>query len=412
MRPLRRWSNKRSDKATLVVRSTLVVPAAPAREDRECYNCGKKGDLSYNCLQSRNTGGTRGGRGQRGGRGGQGGIGRGGRGVAHLAVADDSYNTTEANTAEMTKLEELRRFKLQVERSKGNLDDTAIHFGNFAGYAHVNKSIQALTSTKTHVDWIIDSGAFRHITGTSSEFVEYHPSKHVCPETIQTADGTSQPISGIGSVRYNPTITLSSVLHVPSFPFNLLSVSPLVDQLNCTVLFDKNVCIFYERKTGRKIGTGVRRDGLWYVDREIVLFAIDVNEGHEEVMLQHHRLRHLSFDSLNKFEPELMNKVDRQKFFCDACELGKQTRSTYRISGLRNMEPFVLVHSDVWGPCPTSYVSKFQWFVTFIDCHSRMTWIYMMKQKSKVYKCFQDFLAYVKTQFGAHVKVLRTENGT
>jgi GAG-pre-integrase domain len=32
-------------------------------------------------------------------------------------------------------------------------------------------------------------------------------------------------------------------------------------------------------------------------------------------MLQHRRLGHLSFDSLNKLEPELMNKVDRQKFF-------------------------------------------------------------------------------------------------
>jgi IS30 family transposase len=35
-----------------------------------------------------------------------------------------------------------------------------------------------------------------------------------------------------------------------------------------------------------------------------------------------------------------------------------------------------------------------------------------MKQKSEVYKCFQYFLAYVKTQFGVHVKVLRTDNGT
>jgi hypothetical protein len=65
------------------------------------------------------------------------------------------------------------------------------------------------------------------------------------------------------------------------------------------------MCVFQKRETGRKIGTGVRRDGLWYVDREAVAA---VNGGHEEVMLQHHRLGHLSFDSLNKLEPELMNK--------------------------------------------------------------------------------------------------------
>jgi hypothetical protein len=82
------------------------------------------------------------------------------------------------------------------------------------------------------------------------------------------------------------------------------------------------------------------------------------------------------------------------------------------MSGLRSIEPFALVHSDVWRPCPTSSVNGFRWFVTFIDCHSRNTWIYLMKQKSEVYTCFQDFLAYVKTQFEVHVKVLRTDNGT
>ena len=70
----------------------------------------------------------------------------------------------------MTELEELRQFKLQVESSKGkgqatqDLDNTT-YFGNFVGYAHVNKGtrVQALASTKTHVDWIIDSGASRHV---------------------------------------------------------------------------------------------------------------------------------------------------------------------------------------------------------------------------------------------------------
>jgi GAG-pre-integrase domain len=47
------------------------------------------------------------------------------------------------------------------------------------------------------------------------------------------------------------------------------------------------------------------------VDRDVVLLAAAMNEGHEEVMLQHRRLGHLSFDSLNKLVPELMNKVDR-----------------------------------------------------------------------------------------------------
>lgn len=178
---------------------------------------------------------------------------------------------------------------------------------------------------------------------------------------------------------------LSSVLHVPSFPVNLLSVSSIIDQLNCIVIFDRNECLFQEKETGRTLGTGIRRDdGLWYLDKAAVMLAAAVSEGPEaEVMLHHCRLGHMSFDSLTRMEPELMSKVDRSKLFCNACELGKHTRSTYKMIGLRSPEPFALVHSDVWGPCPSVSISGFRWFVTFIDCYSRMTWIYMMKPKSE-----------------------------
>src|SRR5437588_12277626 len=111
----------------------------------------------------------------------------------------------------------------------------------------------------------------------------------------------------------------------------------------------------------KRLGTGIRRDGLWYLDRNAVMLAVS-GGLEEEAMLQHRRLGHLSFDSLKKLEPELLNKVDRNKLVCDACELGKHTRSSYKSIGLRSFEPFSLVHSDVWGPCPTTSVSGFRWY--------------------------------------------------
>ena len=110
--------------------------------------------------------------------------------------------------------------------------------------------------------------------------------------------------------------------------------------------------------------------------------------------------------------PELFSKIDKEKLACDACELGKHTRSTYGAIGLRCCEPFVLIHSDVWGPCPVTSMNGAKWFVTFIDCFTRMTWIYLMKQKSEVLKCFQDFHKMVTTQFNGKVQILRSDNGT
>jgi hypothetical protein len=44
------------------------------------------------------------------------------------------------------------------------------------------------------------------------------------------ADGTAHPITDVGKISYTPSIKLS-VLHVPSFPINLLSLSALVDHI-------------------------------------------------------------------------------------------------------------------------------------------------------------------------------------
>jgi hypothetical protein len=63
---------------------------------------------------------------------------------------------------------------------------------------------------------------------------------------MQTVDGTPQPIKGVGTVQCTP-IKLSSVLHVPAFPVNLVSLSALVDQLDCRIIIDKRNCVIQER---------------------------------------------------------------------------------------------------------------------------------------------------------------------
>jgi len=103
--------------------------------------------------------------------------------------------------------------------------------------------------------------------------------------------------------------------------------------------------------------------------------------------------------------------VDKNKLFCDACEFAKHTRSSYVSRGIRNVSPFVLIHSDVWT-CPVVSISGMKYFVTFIDWFSRMTWVYLMKHKDEVLKCFQDFCTLVKIQFNAQVQTIRTDNGT
>ena len=46
-------------------------------------------------------------------------------------------------------------------------------------------------------------------------------------------------------------------------------MSALIDDLDCRIIVDRKICIIQERRTGRKLGTGTRRNGLWYMDHEV-----------------------------------------------------------------------------------------------------------------------------------------------
>ena len=247
-----------------------------------------------------------------------------------------------------------------------------------------------------------------------------HPILHTLltpPRTIHTADGTAQPITGVGTVSCTPNIKLSSVLHVSAFPVNLLSLSALVDQIDCRLIVDRFVFLIQERSTGRSLGTGVRRRGLWYMDRikmdleGMHMLAAGLEDKETRALIHHCRMGHVSFDKMYQVFPDVMSGVDKSKLRCDACEFAKHTRSSYVSKGIKSISPFVLIHSDVWT-CPVLSVSGMKYFVTFIDCHSRMTWVYLLRHKDEVFQCFKTFYALVQTQFNVKIQALRSDNGT
>jgi Zinc knuckle len=232
-------------------------------EIRECYNCGEVGHLKQFCtkppkernLDGRCQSGCRG-RGKGGRRGGRGGY------QAHLMVVEGESEKTVIFTEEDHEFLEMLKRK-QKAASEGNrvLDDastSASTRGNITSFTHSAIStcdILALASISTSrsPDWIVDSGASRHVTGAAREFSSY---THLAvPKSIQTADGTAQPVIGKGIVQCTNTLTLSNVLHAHSFLVNLLSISVIISQLKCVILFDIPKVIFQEKKTGRRLGT-------------------------------------------------------------------------------------------------------------------------------------------------------------
>ena len=256
----------------------------------------------------------------------------------------------------------------------------------------------------TQDPWVIDLGANDHMTGTSGLLSNLDQSSSLPNVTL--ANDSVTTVSSLGTANLNPNLSLSSVLYIPSFTFNLLSISKLTKLLNCAAIFLSTHCIFQDLKT-RKIIGGHETGGLYYLDwrssSTLVASHLSISP------LQHHcRLGHPSLQNLKSLV-SLYRQI--KSLQCEAYQLGKHHRVPF---ASRNescvSSPFHLVHSDIWGPINTPSLLGFRYFVIFVDDYSKVTYLYLMKQRSELYSIFKSFYMEIKTQFNASLHIFRSDN--
>ncbi|RVX16767.1 Retrovirus-related Pol polyprotein from transposon RE1 [Vitis vinifera] len=137
-------------------------------------------------------------------------------------------------------------------------------------------------------------------------------------------------------------------------------------------------------------------------------------QGPDLSMVWHRRLGHPNTQILSHvLNSDLPGNKDRYSLSleCDSCKLGKSKTLPFPLHASRASHCFDFIHSDVWGPSPVSSHEKFKYYVTFINDHSRFTWVYFLRSKSEVFRTFTEFLAYVDNQFSTSIKTLRTDSG-
>ena len=203
-----------------------------------------------------------------------------------------------------------------------------------------------------------------------------------------------------------PSIPVTSVLSLPNFSFNLMSVSKLTRALKCYISFFPDFCLFQDLMTKQIIGRGREFGGLYILDPTVPrpIACSRVTTSFET----HCRLGHLSLPLLNKLCPQFSSLLSLD---CESCQFAKHHRLSYspRVNK-RASAPFKLVHLDVWGPCPVVFPTGFRYFVTFVDDYSRTTWLYLMKNRSELFSHFRAFCAEIHTQFHVYVQNLRSDN--
>ncbi|KAA0062636.1 putative mitochondrial protein [Cucumis melo var. makuwa] len=167
--------------------------------------------------------------------------------------------------------------------------------------------------------WILDSEATNHLIGFSEHFVSYTP--YAGNEKIWIADDSLALIVGKGQIVL---LTISRELHYKA------------------TFLPESIC-FEDLSLGRTIDT-VRHS------RELYILDDDTSGS----------------------------SISRTSLLSSYFSTSEHDFMFLFLHNHKPTQPFTLVHSDVWGPSKITTSSGKWWFITFIDDHTRLTWVYLI----------------------------------
>jgi len=209
--------------------------------------------------------------------------------------------------------------------------------------------------------WIIDTGATDHMINSISLFTSITAT---ISTKVKLPNGQFALVTHIGTVKISAHLTITNVLCVPSFSFNLLSFSKLVQTFNFCFIFFANYCFIQNLTSWMMIGVGREANGLFYLLEEPVLsstamtsfsnpvpFSFSANVKSVSTDLWHYRLGHLSHSRLqflHSNNPHI--SCDLLDNPCTICPLACQKRLSFSHSVTCSLSPFDLIHCDIWVP--------------------------------------------------------------
>jgi transposase InsO family protein len=280
---------------------------------------------------------------------------------------------------------------------------------------HVLISTLSGSVTPGEDTWLIDSGASKHMTGQRDIFSCI--SKKKFSQKVTLGDDYQYPIKGVGESNYKlnsgNSLKMKDVLYVPGLTNNLLSISSLKKKGFRLAFIDGEVLMWAKGETlNEAIIIGSEENGLYKL------------KGHSEAAmthaiknsceLWHRRLAHINYKALSYIckavtgLPEL--KVDHEGV-CNGCAQGKNIKNPFPKRDDKAEGVLELVHSDVCGSMPSSSISGYVYYVSFIDDYSRKTWVYFLKSKDELFSKFKEFKALIENLSERKIKILRSDNG-
>lgn len=269
-------------------------------------------------------------------------------------------------------------------------------------------------TSEVNPNWIIDTGATNHMVGNSHLLVVGTEVGNT--GKVQLPNGDSTDITHVGNSHLAGGDVLKDVLYVPTFKFNLLSVSKATKQLNCCISFYPDFCAFRDLSNGRVKMIGREQHGLYLVkehkdNKNSITSQSLVAQELPNSNLWHRRMGHVPLPFLKKL-PSISNTCSSILGQCDICPMARQTRLPFKHNLTTSVTCFELIHMDIWGPYKNTTYNSMNYFLTLVDDYFRWTWVFLLRVKCDVSSILKTFLAMILNQFEKHVKIFRTDNGS
>ncbi|GJU03319.1 retrovirus-related pol polyprotein from transposon TNT 1-94 [Tanacetum coccineum] len=259
-------------------------------------------------------------------------------------------------------------------------------------------------------EWIQDSSCTRHMTENKDLFSSY---KSFDGGNVLFGSNTKSKIIGKGIISHN-SLTINDVSHVENLSFNILSIGQICDKM-CKVLFSETGSEII--KNGITIGKGIRKNGLYIMKMgnspkdSLCLTSID-----DTSTLWHRRLGHANMRLIQSLSSkELVRnlpKLNFEKRFYDACNIGKQVHESHKAKNIVSTSKCLeLLHMDLFGSSAVqSYGDNFYTLV-IVDDYSRYTWTRFLKHKNEAFDHFEILSKRIQIQKGCPIISIRTDHG-
>ena len=215
-------------------------------------------------------------------------------------------------------------------------------------------------------NWVVDSGATRHICANKDAFTSYTPIGDD-EKVVYLGDSHTAQVLRKGKAMLKltsgKTLALNNVLHVPNIRANLVSMA-LLGKVGVKVSFESDRIIM--TKDNIFVGKGFCNQGLFVL-------------------------------SISKVMNENASSSAYSKKTCSSV-----TRETKLLE---------LIHSDLGDLKQTMTRGGKKFYVTFIDDYSRFARIYLLRSKDEAFDMFLSYKTEVENQLDRKIKRIRSDRG-